>query len=177
MTLTTEEKRARKRAYMREYRLKNLDKLLPIVRERGRRYWQKNKDKIIAKRRANSEKRDKSKHKIYSRLYRERHPEKVKEAAKRRRLRNPRYALDYHQRRQEAEAGRPRPKICEICGNDKRPIAFDHCHRRGVFRGWICVDCNVVLGLVNDDTDRLLKLIAYLERTKDLTNPQLTLPV
>lgn len=88
-------------------------------------------------------------------------------------VRNHRLAL------QQAEALRPKPKCCEVCGDDKVRIEFDHCHERGIFRGWLCSHCNIILGHARDDPNRLRKLIAYLERTKDLTTPlapQLVLP-
>jgi hypothetical protein len=56
------------------------------------------------------------------------------------------------------------------------PIHFDHCHRRGIFRGWVCFSCNTILGHAKDDPDRLRKIIAYLERTKVMVPPQLTFP-
>lgn len=77
--------------------------------------------------------------------------------------------------RQEAEARRPKPECCDVCGAID-DIHFDHCHQRGIFRGWLCHACNTVLGLLNDDPNRLRMLTAYLERTKDLVSPQLTLP-
>ena len=80
-------------------------------------------------------------------------------------------------RAHEVTAGRPRPDRCEVCGgNERGPIEFAHCHQRGVFRGRICTGCNTILGIIQDDPDRLRKLIAYLERTKDIVPPQLSLP-
>ena len=78
-------------------------------------------------------------------------------------------------RRQEEIAGRPKPDRCEACGHRGR-IAFDHCHERGHFRGWICSGCNCALGFVNDDIQRLRKLIAYLQRNKVSSAPQFVLP-
>lgn len=60
-------------------------------------------------------------------------------------------------------AGRPRPKACETCGKEKQ-IRFDHCHTTGSFRGWICDNCNLALGLVKDDPAVLRNLAAYIER-------------
>src|SRR6188768_2686937 len=49
--------------------------------------------------------------------------------------------------RKEAErvalAGRPRPTVCELCGDEGKTV-FDHCHQRGHFRGWLCDRCNRV---------------------------------
>jgi hypothetical protein len=77
----------------------------------------------------------------------------------------------------EVLAGRPRPAECEVCGGPptKNGFVFDHCHQHGHFRGWLCHNCNVILGLAKDNTDRLRKLIAYLDRTRENTAPQLTL--
>lgn len=102
---------------------------------------------------------------------------KTRKSAQKHRIKWPSAFRNYKRRLHEAEAGRPRPDHCEICGDTTQKIHFDHCHQRGVFRGWICNNCNHALGCVNDDPDRLRKLIAYLERTKGIVSPQLTLPV
>lgn len=70
--------------------------------------------------------------------------------------------------RKEAErveiAGRPRPSVCDIChGNYHLGIVFDHCHKSGKFRGWLCDRCNKTLGLVKDSPSLLRKLAKYLE--------------
>lgn len=72
-------------------------------------------------------------------------------------------------------AGRPRPDACDICGRTQKAIVYDHCHKRGHFRGWLCRRCNCVLGMVRDDPRLLAQLIAYLQRTRHNTSPQLTL--
>ena len=86
------------------------------------------------------------------------------------------YVRDRRRAIQEATSGRPKPKCCDVCGDDSTRIEFDHCHQRGVFRGWLCNHCNIILGRAHDDPDYLRKLIAYLERTKDFVPAQLTLP-
>lgn len=102
---------------------------------------------------------------------------KTRERTNRRRDPRPSVQRDYKLSKQEKEAGRRKPDHCEICGGSKQRIAFDHCHQTGVFRGWICIGCNSVLGYVNDDINRLRQLIAYLERTKDEVPRQFELPV
>lgn len=62
----------------------------------------------------------------------------------------------------ETKAGRAKPEYCEICG-EKGRICFDHCHKTGDFRGWICEHCNVLLGFAEDDIKRLELLINYLK--------------
>jgi len=61
-------------------------------------------------------------------------------------------------------AGYPRPENCEICGTrTRRALCYDHDHTHGTFRGWICHNCNVALGLMDDSVERLQLLIDYLE--------------
>jgi predicted RNA-binding Zn-ribbon protein involved in translation (DUF1610 family) len=56
----------------------------------------------------------------------------------------------------------PNPGVCSICSNTVR-VSFDHNHTTGKFRGWLCINCNTVLGLVHDDSKRLRELAEYLE--------------
>ena len=62
----------------------------------------------------------------------------------------------------EERAGRLRPKTCEVCGKSGR-ICFDHDHKTGKFRGWLCVGCNTFLGRIDDNKEVLKKLISYLD--------------
>jgi hypothetical protein len=72
----------------------------------------------------------------------------------------------------EALAGRPCPALCEVCNRPPRPndfgrrLHFDHDHRTGEFRGWLCSRCNTVLGKVEDDAVVLDQLIVYLARSR-----------
>jgi hypothetical protein len=43
-------------------------------------------------------------------------------------------------------------------------MVWDHCHKTGVFRGWICHRCNKVLGLIKDAPELLLLMHSYLVR-------------
>ncbi len=61
----------------------------------------------------------------------------------------------------EKIAGRKRPENCELCGAMGK-ICFDHDHQTGKFRGWLCVRCNLVLGMVKDNIELLEKLKQYL---------------
>ena len=72
----------------------------------------------------------------------------------------------------EKLAGRKRSEQCELCGAfadgyGKRfygRICFDHDHKTGKFRGWICVRCNTVLGHVKDNSELLLTMVEYLRK-------------
>ena len=52
--------------------------------------------------------------------------------------------------------------ICAICLN-RAATHRDHCHATDKFRGMLCHQCNVVLGLVYDDPDVLRRAATYLE--------------
>ena len=71
--------------------------------------------------------------------------------------------IDYR-RMLEEKAGRPKPKNCDACGGTKR-ICFDHCHKTGEFRGWLCESCNVLIGFAKDDINTLKRLVKYLEKS------------
>lgn len=66
---------------------------------------------------------------------------------------------------QEGNAGREKPRYCEVCGNDGK-ICYDHDHKTGNFRGWICGGCNRALGMVRDNPKTLRLLADYLESSK-----------
>lgn len=56
---------------------------------------------------------------------------------------------------------------CSVCGKtkaaNKKALALDHNHSTGEFRGFLCCDCNLLLGYAQDNIDLLKKAIAYLE--------------
>lgn len=52
---------------------------------------------------------------------------------------------------------------CEICG-DEADLVVDHCHKDDHVRGLLCRDCNLALGFMQDNPDRLLAAVAYLNR-------------
>jgi hypothetical protein len=56
--------------------------------------------------------------------------------------------------------------VCAICQQldpKGRRLAVDHCHETGRVRGLLCVPCNVGIGNLNDDPERLLAAVAYLQ--------------
>lgn len=63
----------------------------------------------------------------------------------------------------EALIGRKRPKNCEIC-NAETKIVFDHCHKTGKPRGWLCDRCNTTLGKCEDNPKLLRGLALYLDQ-------------
>lgn len=67
-------------------------------------------------------------------------------------------------------AGRPRSEFCEICRIEakelKKRLYFDHDHKTGKFRGWLCAPCNFALGNVKDNVEILQSMIDYLNLSR-----------
>jgi Recombination endonuclease VII len=116
-------------------------------------------------------------HRLNAKDRRARSPAKPRYRSKEDRRRNRPREIEQQRTSREAkrvkEAGRPKPSICELCGNPGR-IVFDHCHASGAFRGWICDPCNQALGLVKDNPELLRKMAAYLERSGGEANGEET---
>ena len=55
------------------------------------------------------------------------------------------------------------PKNCECCGKESK-LGLDHCHETKQFRGWLCTNCNVGMGKLQDSVEGVKKALAYLER-------------
>ncbi len=56
---------------------------------------------------------------------------------------------------------------CACCGTDKaggkhNTWNVDHCHKTGKVRDLLCKNCNLILGMVDDDIQHLFQLMNYL---------------
>lgn len=60
--------------------------------------------------------------------------------------------------------GEKRTGPCQICDR-VTDLHYDHDHTTGLFRGWLCPQCNRAIGLMQDDPQRLRKAAEYLEKT------------
>ena len=102
-----------------------------------------------------------------ARTYRNRHPERMKAADKR-------YRESFHKKR-VAVAGRDMPEVCELCQQPSRfTLVFDHDHKTGLFRGWICRPCNAFLAGVRDSAEFLERAAEYVRNgglVKTPSNP------
>lgn len=59
-----------------------------------------------------------------------------------------------------------RPTRCECCSRvvTKRRLHRDHNHVTGRFRGWLCSQCNVGIGMLGDDKRGVMRAARYLGR-------------
>lgn len=195
-TMTDEERRAAKAAYMRAYYEAHPEKFRSYeekrdkaqraaynrayhadpankvrIKEKARAWRQKNADKVAASRKAYKA-ANPDKIRAASKKYYWATKETRKEAMRANALKQNRKRPALLLARQEAALGRKKPDACEACGGNDGGIVFDHCHERMHPRGWICDRCNVALGCLRDDIDRLRKLIVYLERNANGVTPE-----
>jgi len=57
---------------------------------------------------------------------------------------------------------------CELCGDSRNTMCYDHDHTTGEFRGILCRMCNSSLGHFGDNVEGLQKAIKYLNRSNKL---------
>jgi hypothetical protein len=157
--------RERIKAKAREHYLKNREAILERNRARVEAWHQENPEAI---REHKGRYREKNRGKLraaHHKYIRDENGEITAQEKRHQERNREQRALDL-----EAMAGRRRPEVCDVCGgppDPKKGMHYDHCHRLGHFRGWLCRGCNLILGYAKDDRSRLLKLVAYLDRTQD----------
>lgn len=68
---------------------------------------------------------------------------------------------------EEAELLRSR-EVCDVCGENRigKGLHIDHDHKTGEVRGVLCHGCNLALGNIEDNPERLRALASYLEKSK-----------
>lgn len=116
------------------------------VREAGRRYFKSHRE-LCAER---------------SKRWRAKNPEKVKQANHRNGVK--RYGLTVEQYAQMLIA---QNGGCAICGKaEKRGsrLHVDHVHATGKVRGLLCTNHNVAIGMLQDDTVMIARLIKYIRK-------------
>jgi hypothetical protein len=70
------------------------------------------------------------------------------------------------------------PEHCEACGITFEPTpqhrhCLDHCHVTNRFRGWLCSNCNIALGLAGDNPEGVRRLLEYITRAQAVLDLQL----
>jgi hypothetical protein len=74
---------------------------------------------------------------------------------------------EFISRYKTTRAVRPKTTKCECCDqprNGKGQLHLDHDHGRDVFRGWLCMRCNVGIGMLGDSAEGVRRALCYLER-------------
>ena len=138
--MTSADRREKNAAWQRTYRAKNVEK----YRASYRRWNMDNKDKINAR----------------AKLYRKRYRDKIAASKRRRKFGTDGRAL------WESQRG-----LCAICKVDLMTLTpkhrhLDHDHITKKVRGWLCYNCNHMIGKAKDDPARLQAAIKYLEASK-----------
>lgn len=119
--------------------------------------------------------RTKAENTAYHRAYRAKNADKMREYhreyKRKQRKQQPELSAHYSAKWRERDATRPRPFMCEICDKPGK-VVWDHCHKTGLFRGWVCLKCNTALGLVDDCHDRMQRMMKYLDRFQAVAEKQ-----
>ena len=122
-----------------------------------------------ARRRKSRKKPNREKTREYHRQWRQNHKDIYRQTAARWRRRNRDKALNTLRLCRAKKTGlledqfiKPQTPNCEICGVLVKTV-FDHCHRTGLFRGWLCRQCNLALGFAKDSPIVLQAMIKYLQ--------------
>jgi hypothetical protein len=70
--------------------------------------------------------------------------------------------------------GHLKPKsgsLCPSCHKPTKKFELDHCHVTGIFRGYVCKDCNVGFGKLGDSPIGLINSLKYqLQSISDKTS-------
>ena len=133
--------------YMRAWRAKNKEKNAEYQKQYYKKYREENLEKLNA----------------YNKQWREENKEQDKLVMETARLKR-----KYNLSRDEYEALlESQNNCCKICGthgteNTQGKLYVDHCHTTGKVRGLLCMKCNTALGLLDDNKDRITKLLDYL---------------
>lgn len=177
-----EKRREYHREYERGWRARNPEKVkekfarwreknLEYDQERSRAYRADNLEAVRTtdrelKRRLRTDPDYNAAQREYKKRWRHANPEKVRD-----RSRRTRYKLkagEYEQMIADQE------NRCAACGDEMLPTPhIDHCHKTQVVRGLLCPSCNVALGHLRDDPERVAKLLAYIERHAEETTQAL----
>lgn len=150
-----------RKQYIKEYHLKNKDK----IDETKRKYYESNKqlciDRSVAYNKSSKRQEWKEKNKDKIRNYNQERWLKVRDS-------KPHLKYDYgmtledYNKMYDSQNG-----CCFTCGTHQSLLAqslnVDHDHKTGKVRGLLCIKCNSALGLVDDNIETLYNLINYLQ--------------
>lgn len=49
---------------------------------------------------------------------------------------------------------------CKLCGRYTQKLCVDHCHKTGIVRGLLCHKCNIIVGVIENNSVEFLQLAA-----------------
>ena len=61
----------------------------------------------------------------------------------------------------------PKPTFCDCCNQPTTHLVLDHDHTTGLFRGWLCRNCNQGIGKLGDNIEGLMNAIDYLQKSNN----------
>jgi hypothetical protein len=145
------------RASQQKHRQVNGERIKAKAREYGKKYRDRNKDKLAEQRRQNR----------LNNLEQYQDKEKQRYAARKGKLREKQLNDLYGITSQEYTfLLQQQNNKCACCGVDQGDVAsfnVDHDHSNGDVRGLLCRRCNLGIGQLGDKVDGLLAAIAYLQ--------------
>ena len=120
-------------------------------KENARKYYEANKDKVIAK----AKQADPEKRKQYKKNWLAKRPDYFKEDHLKRK-----YGITMAEWKVMFEN---QEGLCLICKKNEA-TDVDHCHDSQQIRGLLCNPCNRAIGLLRHDIPTLQNAVAYLEK-------------
>lgn len=63
--------------------------------------------------------------------------------------------------------------VCGLANENGRTLCVDHDHNTDAIRGLLCLQCNVALGMAQDDPKLLRQLAEYLEKFAESVGKQI----
>ena len=151
-----DEKKEKRRAYMREYYAANKEKFRPKSPEKRDEYNANRREKYSA------DPVMQEKYRLSAREWRAANPERRQDQ----RMRKYGITDAEYQRMFDGQSGK-----CAICRSDstghrgQSRLHVDHCHTTGVVRGLLCLSCNHGIGKFRDSIERLERAIEYLRKS------------
>jgi len=139
-----EARKNQKLAAQRRYREKNRE----LMREKSKHYRLINRETCIER----------------TKKWQRENPDKAKDTVYRRKYG---ISLSEYQNMVAKRNGR-----CDICFEVK-PLVIDHCHENGDIRGLLCDRCNVGIGCLEDNQERLISAAKYIAGHAKLSADQL----
>lgn len=154
MRTVTEEQKARRAEYSKQYRCNNKARLADYNKEYGEEYRQKHKARSAEYRQKN-----KGRHAAYGKEYRQKN--KARDAISRRYRK---YGITDDQLKQMFIAQEAKCAICGFRFTTSKELCVDHNHTTNQVRQLLCRPCNAGLGYFRENSTTLLKAAEYLNK-------------